>query len=86
MWQEGMQRGSPVVTLALVSTLAIATIGSAGGAAASTSPSHFAPTNVNVSQLHGNQSEPAIAVNPLDPNNVVVVSNVDNLSAGCSKA
>jgi hypothetical protein len=82
MREEGMKRGSPVVTLALVSTLAIATIGSASGAAASTSPSHFAPTNVNVSQLHGNESEPAIAVNPLDPNNVVVVSNVDSLPAG----
>ena len=79
-----MHRGSLTVRLAAVSTLAIAAIGAAGGAAAaaSTSAVHFTPTNVDVSQRPGNESEEAIAVNPLNPKNVVIVSNVDNLAAG----
>ncbi len=82
-----MDRGSLMVKLAIVSTLAIATIGSTGGASAatSTSASHFTPTNVDVSQLHGNESEQAIAVNPLNPKNVVIVSNLDSLPAGLFK-
>src|SRR6185503_18219026 len=34
------------------------------------------PVNVNISRLAGNQAETAVAVNPTDPNNVVVTSNV----------
>jgi hypothetical protein len=41
-----------------------------GGAVASV------PTNVDVSQRLGNESEEAIAVNPTNPNNIVVVTNV----------
>jgi len=82
-----MHRGSLIFRLALVSTLVIATIGSGGGAAAAanTSPSQFAPTNVDVSQLRGNESEEAIAVNPTNPKNVVIVSNLDSLPAGMFK-
>ncbi|MEA2554760.1 MAG: hypothetical protein QOI60_91 [Actinomycetota bacterium] len=36
------------------------------------------PTNVNVSRLKNNQSEAAIAVDPTDPQNVVVVSNLEH--------
>jgi hypothetical protein len=84
MREKGVHKGSLVISLALVSTVAIATIGIAtvALAAASASPRSFAPANVNVSQRHGNQSEEAIAVNPLNPKNVVIVSNVDNLPAG----
>lgn len=78
-----MHRGSLVVTLASISTLAMATIGTGGGAAAagSTAPS-FTPTNVDVSQRPGNESEEAIAVNPLNPNNVVIVTNVAGSAPG----
>ena len=34
------------------------------------------PTNVDVSQRHLNESEEAIAVNPTNPRNIVVVTNV----------
>jgi hypothetical protein len=79
-----MHQGSVVGTLAIVSILAIATIGSSAGAAAApgTSASNVTPTNVDVSQRHGNESEEAIAVNPTNPKNVVIVTNVDNLAAG----
>jgi hypothetical protein len=79
-----MQRGSLIVRLAIGSTLTIAAIGGAGGAAAaaSTTASHFTPTNLDISRLPGNESEEAIAVNPLNPKNVVIVSNIDSLPAG----
>lgn len=87
MRKTRMRRGSLLGTLALVPTLAIATIGSAGtvGAAATTSVGNLPPPNVDVSQRHGNESEETIAVNPLNPKNVVIVSNVDNLAAGMFK-
>src|SRR5207244_10625658 len=40
--------------------------------------------NVNVSKTAGNQDEPAIAINPKDPNRVVVVSNQDAVKGGIS--
>src|SRR5712691_8469956 len=40
------------------------------------------PTNVDVSQRPGNESEEAVAVNPTNPNNIVVVTNVDFPAAG----
>jgi hypothetical protein len=40
------------------------------------------PLNVDVSQRHLNESEEAIAVNPTNPNNVVIVSNVGHAEAG----
>lgn len=33
--------------------------------------------NVNISKMAGNQSETAVAVNPLNPHNIVVASNID---------
>jgi len=79
-----MHQSSAVVRLALISALVIATIGGRGGSAsaASTSTNRFTPTNVDISQLAGNESEEAIAVNPLNPQNVVIVSNLDSLPAG----
>lgn len=40
------------------------------------------PTNVDVSQRSGNESEESIAVNPTNPNNIVIVTNVDFPVAG----
>src|SRR5437667_2990524 len=40
------------------------------------------PKNVDVSQLSNNESEEAIAVNPTDPNNIVIVTNVVVPAAG----
>src|SRR5712691_9207838 len=40
------------------------------------------PLNVDVSQRLGNESEEAIAVNPRNPNNIVIVTNVGHREAG----
>ena len=40
------------------------------------------PTNVDISQRLGNESEEAIAVNPTNPNNIVVFTNVAHAEAG----
>ncbi len=40
------------------------------------------PTNVDVSQRHLNESEEAIAVNPTNPKNIVIVTNVGHKEAG----
>src|SRR6266508_563979 len=40
------------------------------------------PPNVDVSRRHLNESEEAIAVNPTNPNNIVVVTNVGHREAG----
>jgi hypothetical protein len=40
------------------------------------------PVNVDVSQRHLNESEEAIAVNPTNPNNIVMVTNVGHAEAG----
>src|SRR5438270_14042832 len=42
------------------------------------------PANVDVSQRHFNESEEAIAVNPTNPNNIVIVTNVGHGEAGLS--
>ena len=40
------------------------------------------PVNVDVSQRHLNESEEAIAVNPTNPGNIVMVTNVGHAEAG----
>lgn len=40
------------------------------------------PANVDVSQRHLNESEEAIAVNPTNPSNIVIVTNVGHREAG----
>jgi hypothetical protein len=39
------------------------------------------PQNVNISRRRGNQAEQTIAINPTNPNNIVVVSNLDSANA-----
>ena len=41
-------------------------------------------TNVDISQRHLNESEEAIAVNPTNPNNIVVFTNIGHAEAGLS--
>jgi BNR/Asp-box repeat len=45
-------------------------------------PATATPTNVDVSRRHLNESEEAIAVNPTNPNNIVVFTNVGHGEAG----
>src|SRR5947209_1565783 len=40
------------------------------------------PTNIDVSQRHTNESEEAVAINPTNPKNIVIVTNVDVPAAG----
>jgi hypothetical protein len=61
--------------IALTAVTVVATPVSGAGAAST-------PTNVDVSQRHLNESEEAIAVNPTNPNNIVVFTNVGHAEAG----
>jgi hypothetical protein len=45
-------------------------------------PASSTPTNVDVSQRHLNESEEAVAVNPTNPDNIVIVTNVGHTEAG----
>jgi hypothetical protein len=74
-----MHRKSVVATLAFVSAFVAGALGGSAGAAAaaSTSAAGFKPLNVDVSQRATSESEEAIAVNPTNPNNVVMVTNVE---------
>ncbi len=67
----------------LVATAA-ALIALPSGAARAKSLAAIAPLNVDVSQRHFNESEEAIAVNPTNPKNIVVVTNVGHREAGLS--
>src|SRR6266699_1379538 len=40
------------------------------------------PANIDVSQRLTNESEETVAVNPTNPNNIVIVTNVDHPAAG----
>src|SRR5438552_16182971 len=40
------------------------------------------PTNVDTSFAHGNEAEDAIAVNPTNPQNIVVMSTLPGVSSG----
>jgi hypothetical protein len=68
-------RSSRLVVAAVVSLGAFA-VGPASAFGASS------PTNVDVSQRATNESEEAVAVNPTNPKNIVVISNVVVPAAG----
>src|SRR5712692_7000233 len=53
-----------------------------GGVVSAQVPARPAPKNVDISQRHLNESEEAIAVNPTNPNNIVVVTNIGHREAG----
>ena len=64
------------VSLVAVAVLALVTTPAGGGAVAESLAPASVPTNVDVSQRLGNESEEAIAVNPTNPQNIVVVTNI----------
>jgi hypothetical protein len=71
----------------IATTLALALVASAAGAVgvASTGAASARlqpPQNVDVSQRHLNESEEAIAVNPTNPKNLVIVTNIGHAEAG----
>src|SRR5256714_8419664 len=79
-----MSRGN--FAAALIAALATAGLAASSAAAASGKPTGAGiPTNVDASQWHHNESEGAIAVNPTNPNNIVIVTNVDFPAAGMFK-
>jgi len=68
---------SPLTVAAVLASLL-------GGSASAGAAAVHVPVNVDVSQRHLNESEEAIAVNPTNPNNIVIVSNVGHREAGLS--
>lgn len=68
---------------ALIATsLIVVLVAGASRAVGVTHASAAAPQNVDVSQRHLNESEEAIAVNPTNPKNIVVVTNIGHREAG----
>ncbi|MGZ4572947.1 MAG: hypothetical protein ACXVXU_18915, partial [Blastococcus sp.] len=63
-----------ILVLAVVAALVQA--GLAAGAASASQPADATPTNIDVSQRHLNESEESVAVNPTNPANIVIVTNV----------
>jgi hypothetical protein len=68
----------PTVVLAALTAVAFA----ATPAGAQPAPTAAAATNINVSQRHLNESEEAIAVNPTNPNNIVIFTNFGHTESG----
>jgi hypothetical protein len=69
---------------AVAAVLAGAALGTVGSGAAQLPSAGSIPANVDVSQRHLNESEEAIAVNPTNPKNIVIVTNVGHAEAGLS--
>jgi BNR/Asp-box repeat len=67
-------RRSMVVSILFVAAMIASVVASV--------PAMATPTNVDVSRRHLNESEEAIAVNPTNPENIVVVTNVGHREAG----
>ena len=67
---------------ALFASLCIASLAAVTAGAGQPRRPDPPPSNVDISQRHLNESEEAIAVNPTNPQNIVMVSNVDFPVAG----
>src|SRR5437899_8850116 len=67
---------------ALFASLCIASLAAVTAGAGQPRRPDRPPSNVDISQRHLNESEEAIAVNPTNPQNIVMVSNVDFPVAG----
>src|SRR5216684_3987747 len=77
----------PILVVAILTSALLAAPSATAVAAHRTGSPRTAattPVNVDVSQRHLNESEEAIAVNPTNPNNIVVVTNVGHREAGLS--
>src|SRR3954462_11589093 len=70
------------VALVAAGTAVMAGVLAAGPGASAAGPGVTVSPNVDVSMKRGGQSEQAIAVDPTNPLNVVVVSNEDFSAAG----
>ncbi len=70
--------------LIIASLLAVTALAMVALSGSATSPKSSTPQNVDVSQRHLNESETTIAVNPTNPQNIVIVSNVGHHEAGLS--
>ena len=66
----------------IASLLAIAAVVMIVLSGRAASPKSSTPQNVDVSQRHLNESEEAIAVNPTNRNNIVIVTNIGHREAG----
>jgi hypothetical protein len=69
------------LAIVIAGATALATLGGLP-AAARVVASAAVPANVDVSQRHLNESEETIAVNPTNPSNIVIVTNVSHAEAG----
>src|SRR5215469_17661922 len=76
----------PIVAGAVLAVATLAGVPATASAAHRAGPRIAAatPVNVDISQRHLNESEEAIAVNPTNPNNIVVFTNVGHAEAGLS--
>jgi hypothetical protein len=73
----------PIVVVAMLTGAALAaTPATLAAAQAGLRAAAAAPANVDISQRHLNESEEAIAVNPVNPSNIVTVTNVGHGEAG----
>lgn len=70
-----MPRIQSVCAAAALTVATVIAVPVAGGVGAT-------PVNVDVSQRHLNESEESIAVNPTNPNNIVVFTNIGHSEAG----
>ena len=66
----------------MVTLMVLLALSAVGKASASNTLNTPIPPNVDISQRHLNESEEAIAVNPTNPNNIVVFTNVGHGEAG----
>ena len=80
LFKEDDMRHALLIAILFALTAALAAQ-PAGAASAQFAPSR-APSNVDVSQRVGNESEEAIAVNPTNPNNIAIVTNIAEGVAG----
>jgi hypothetical protein len=70
-----------LVPLAIATAIAMLTSPS-GAARGPSTPANGVSANVDISHRHHNESEEAIAVNPTNPNNIVVFTNIGHREAG----
>ena len=70
------------VIVAALTAAALTAMPATGTAARAGLRAAATPVNVDISQRHLNESEEAIAVNPVNPRNIVTVTNVGHREAG----
>jgi hypothetical protein len=71
--EDNMKRKLLVASMIAIFSLLIVLPGGIASAGTAASP---VPPNVNVSQRIGNESEEAVAVNPTNPKNIVILTNI----------